>query len=107
VGVIRENVHKKSTILTDEFRSYRGIGSEFTGGHKTVRHGKGEYVRGDVYTNTAESWFALLKRGVFKGHFTMYPENTLGDIVISLPLGVFTARPQMGRERLQPCGAQQ
>lgn len=29
-----------------------------------MNHGKEEYVRGDVYTNTAESYFALLKRGV-------------------------------------------
>ena len=27
-------------------------------------HGAGEYVRGNAYTNTAEGWFALLKRGV-------------------------------------------
>lgn len=25
----------------------------------------GEYARGNVHTNTAESWFALLKRGVY------------------------------------------
>lgn len=63
-SAIRDNVHKKSTIMTDEWRSYRGIGKEFKGGHKVVNHGMGEYVRGDVYTNTAESYFSLLKRGV-------------------------------------------
>jgi len=31
---------------------------------QTVDHGKGEYVRGDVHTNFAESYFSLLKRGV-------------------------------------------
>jgi hypothetical protein len=30
----------------------------------TVNHSQGEYARGDVNTNTAESFFALLKRGV-------------------------------------------
>lgn len=29
-----------------------------------VDHGHGEYVRGDAYTNTAESWISLLKRGI-------------------------------------------
>ena len=29
-----------------------------------IRHSSGEYVDGDVYTNTAESYFALFKRGV-------------------------------------------
>jgi hypothetical protein len=50
--------------MTDEWTSYRGIGAEFDGGHEVVAHSSGEYVRGDAYTNTAESFFALLKRGV-------------------------------------------
>jgi transposase-like protein len=61
---IRENVDRQSTIMTDEFRPYCGIGGDFAGGHKRVNHGLGEYVNGDISTNTAESYFALLKRGV-------------------------------------------
>lgn len=61
---IRDNVDKSSRILTDEWKAYPGIGKEFAGGHEMVNHGKGEYARGDVHTNTAESFFALLKRGV-------------------------------------------
>ena len=52
---------------TDELPSYRGIGREFFGGHRTVNHGKGQYARGKDYeinVNSAESYFALLKRGV-------------------------------------------
>lgn len=63
-NAIKENVTKDSTIMTDEFLSYNGIGQDFKGGHHTVNHGKGQYVNGDVNTNTAESYFALLKRGV-------------------------------------------
>lgn len=62
-GEIRKHVHPSSTIMTDEFRSYMGIGSEFEGGHKFVSHGSGEYSRGDTHVNNAESFFALLKRG--------------------------------------------
>jgi transposase-like protein len=61
---IRENVDRQSTIMTDECNCYNGIGIEFDGGHKTVNHSKGEYARGAVNTNTGESFFALLKRGV-------------------------------------------
>jgi transposase-like protein len=61
---IREMVSKESRILTDEFRSYIGIGDHFDGGHATVNHSEDQFVKGDVYTNTAESFFALLKRGV-------------------------------------------
>lgn len=63
-GAIHELVDKRSTIMTDEWRSYTGIGKHFKGGHQVVNHGRKEYVRGDVYTNNAESWFALLKRGI-------------------------------------------
>jgi hypothetical protein len=51
--------------MTDELASYLGIGLEFAGGHQSVKHSDGEYVRGDVSTNTAESFFALLKRGTY------------------------------------------
>jgi transposase-like protein len=63
-AAIRENVDRSSRIMTDEWAAYRGIGSEFAGGHEVVTHSAGEYARGDATTNTAESFFALLKRGV-------------------------------------------
>lgn len=63
-AAIRENVNPKAAIQTDELNLYAGIGQEFGGGHQTVNHSQGEYVRGEVNTNTAESFFALLKRGV-------------------------------------------
>jgi len=61
---IRANVSIASTIMTDDHKSYRGLDREFVGGHKIVNHTAKEYVRGNIYTNTAESYFALLKRGV-------------------------------------------
>ena len=61
---IRQTVHPKAAIHTDELNLYKGIGQEFAGGHQTVNHSIGEYARGAVNTNTAESFFALLKRGV-------------------------------------------
>lgn len=62
---IRENVDPSSMILTDEWAAYRGIGKEFKRGHFAVNHGAGEYARGGAHVNTAESFFALLKRGVY------------------------------------------
>jgi len=32
--------------------------------HKRVKHTAGEYVRGDVTTNTVESYFSIFKRGM-------------------------------------------
>lgn len=65
---IKEEVAASATIMTDQHPSYSGIGAHFAGGHHTVDHGVREYARGDVTTNTAESFFALLKRGVY-GNF--------------------------------------
>jgi transposase-like protein len=62
---IQKQVDNSARIITDEFSSYQGIGDQFTGGHNVICHNRREYVRGDVYTNTAESFFALLKRGVY------------------------------------------
>jgi transposase-like protein len=63
-GAIRENVDRKARIMTDDYVAYSGIGDEFEGGHEVVTHSAGEFVRGDAGTNTVESYFALLKRGV-------------------------------------------
>ncbi len=62
-AAIRENVNPKATIHTDELNLYTGIGKEFAD-HQTVNHSEGEYARDEVNTNSAESFFALLKRGV-------------------------------------------
>lgn len=51
--------------MTDELTSYRGIGKEFEGGHHNVRHSHGEYSRSPVHVNNCESFFGILKRGVY------------------------------------------
>jgi transposase-like protein len=62
-GAIRRNVARESRIMTDSFKSYRGLGKEFAS-HEYVSHSDGEYVRGEVHTNTAENYFSILKRGI-------------------------------------------
>jgi len=61
---IRENVHPSARLMTDEASFYKGIGKDFEGGHQTVNHGRGEYVRGDAHSNTVEGFFSILKRGM-------------------------------------------
>lgn len=62
-GVIREHVDRSARVMTDAYPSYKGLQHEFAT-HEVINHQLDEYVRGDVYTNTAESFFAILKRGV-------------------------------------------
>ena len=64
-GAIREVVKNQSRIMTDENSAYFGVGADFAGGHQVVTHSAREYVRGDAHTNTAESVFALIKRGIY------------------------------------------
>ncbi|MGA3079889.1 MAG: IS1595 family transposase [Terracidiphilus sp.] len=63
-AAIREEVDSHARIVTDENSAYRGIGLEYAGGHESVCRSAREYARGDVHTNTAESSFALVKRGI-------------------------------------------
>jgi transposase-like protein len=63
---IAENASISARLMTDEHQMYRGVGMEFLGGHQTVTHSVREYVRAgtDVHSNTVESVFSLLKRGI-------------------------------------------
>lgn len=63
-SAIMERVCPTSVIMTDEWASYRGLSTTYAG-HHVVNHGKGQYVDGEAFTNTAESFFSLLKRGVY------------------------------------------
>jgi len=52
-------------IMTDQHVGYpAALAPEFSMRHYTVNHIKGEYVRGDITTNSIESAFSLFKRGV-------------------------------------------
>jgi transposase-like protein len=62
--IIVQNVSRKSAFMTDTAGGYLHIGREFAR-HEMVDHGKGEYVRGDAYSNTVEGFFAIFKRGVY------------------------------------------
>lgn len=52
-----------SALMTDGLAAYRRIGKRFQK-HESVDHTAGEYARGDAHVNTAEAFFALLKRGI-------------------------------------------
>jgi transposase-like protein len=61
--LLKDNVSRKSTLMTDTAGGYMGIGKEFER-HEMVDHGIGEYVRGDAHSNTVEGYFSILKRGI-------------------------------------------
>lgn len=68
-AAVRETVHTTAVLLTDELPAYIGVGREYAG-HLRVRHSNDEFARTceetnlRVHVNTAESFNAMLKRGI-------------------------------------------
>jgi len=60
--VRRATDEKVSLVVTDENPGYRHIGKGIK--HEAVNHSRGEYVRGNIHTNSIESFWSLLKRGI-------------------------------------------
>jgi transposase-like protein len=73
--VIRANIQRESTVMTDELRSYTNLGDDFAK-HEAVNHSIKEYVRGAVTTNTVEGYFSIFKCGM-KGVYQHCKEKHL------------------------------
>lgn len=73
-GVIRKNVKPGSVVITDEHRSYKGLGDDYL--HVSVNHSAGEYVVDKlIHTNSIESVWALLKRQIVGIHHFVSPKH--------------------------------
>lgn len=73
--ILKGNVHKDTTLHTDESRLYTRNGKEFAA-HETVKHTAGEYYRDGVTTNNCENYFSIFKRGM-KGIYQHCSEKHL------------------------------
>ena len=60
------NVDKGAILSTDDWAGYRELDADFIRG--SVNHTDGEYVRGDVHTNTIEGHWSQLKRSIAGTH---------------------------------------
>ena len=64
-GLVEGGRHREAF---DELGAYNGVGRRVAGGHHTVKHSAKQYVdgkNGEIHSNTAESVFSLIKRGVY------------------------------------------
>jgi len=73
--ILNAQIAKQARLMTDEAGVYKKIGRDFAS-HETVNHSADEFSRGDVTTNTVESSFSLLKRGLI-GTFHSVSEQHL------------------------------
>jgi len=62
--ILTEQMNSAETrLMTDGERPLRAAAA-WVFSHETVNHEAGEYVRGDVHTNTVEGYFSIMKRGI-------------------------------------------
>jgi len=82
VPLVRKLVAKSAHIMSDEHYSYRHAAAGYAT-HSTINHLRKEYARGDVHTNTAESFNAMLERvkwGVFHYMSSKHLRRYLNEI---------------------------
>ncbi len=78
---IEENIVKGSEVHTDELNSYQSLGRRGYK-HATVDHGRKEWVRGRIHTNTIENIWGQLKRSIRGTHIhvsTKHLDKYLGE----------------------------
>lgn len=73
--IAMDNIARETALMSDESHLYHGADRHFAS-HDTVNHGRKEYVRGEVSTNTIESFFGVFKRGM-KGTYQHCAEKHL------------------------------
>jgi transposase-like protein len=61
--IVEAQIHDATYVMTDEGGAAKKVGSEFAR-RGSVNHSAGEYVRGNVHTNTIEGYFSIFKRGI-------------------------------------------
>jgi hypothetical protein len=96
--IIEANVGPKTQIMTDEAEQYASLKKHFAG-HGFVQHGKGEYVRGEVHSNTVEGFYSVFKRGM-KGIYQYCSEKHLHRYVAEFDFR-YSNRVKLGMDDAQ------
>lgn len=80
--IISSVVKKKSKAYTDGYAIYKPLRA-YGYDHHVVDHAHGEYVRGDIHTNTIESFWGYLKKrlSVTGGIRPAYFNRFVGELV--------------------------
>ena len=61
--VMDKHIAKEANLMTDEARVYMAIGKRYAS-HGTTNHSAGQYVNGNMHSNTVEGYFSIFKRGL-------------------------------------------
>jgi transposase-like protein len=93
--VLEKHADPRSALHTDDSLANLSLGKDFAS-HKAVNHSAGEYYKGGAGTQSAESFFAILKRGVY-GSFHSVSEQHLARYVSEFQFR-WNARSSLGIE---------
>lgn len=61
--ILQAQIDGATLIVTDSDLKMKGVARNFDR-NDSVNHSIGEYVRGDIHTNTIEGYFSIMKRGI-------------------------------------------
>jgi len=78
---IDRKVDRSASLYSDELAVYR-YAPRFGFRHRKVNHGRGEYVRGDIHTNTIEGFWSQVKRSIGGTHHSVsrkYLQNYINE----------------------------
>ncbi len=70
--IMEAQINAASAVYSDDGGAR--VGRMFAG-HASVNHSIGEYVRGDVHTNTIEGYFSIMKRGITGVYHHVSPQH--------------------------------
>lgn len=92
--IVNGNIVKEARVMTDAASTY--YEKIEAASHEAVNHAAGEYVRGDVHTNTVEGYFSIFKRGM-KGTYQHCGEKHLHRYLAEFDFR-YNARSALGVE---------
>ncbi|MDR3416406.1 MAG: IS1595 family transposase [Nevskia sp.] len=72
-SILKEQVAAETRLMSDEAATSAAAAVGFS--HAAVNHSIGEYVRGDIHTNTQEGYFSIFKRGVMGTFHHVSPQH--------------------------------
>lgn len=97
-SMLLDNVASSARVMTNKESGCRGIDAGFAS-HEQVDHGRREYARGDVTSNSIEDFFARLKRGINGVYHNVSKEHLHGYMD---QLRLHAQHPRHDRRRSNP-----
>jgi hypothetical protein len=70
--IMDEQIAETTRTMSDDGGARARHGSP---DHHSVNHSIGEYVRGDIHTNTIEGYFSIMKRGITGVYHHVSPQH--------------------------------